>query len=126
METKRNGGVDLSNSLSTLMNNSVLSFNLMPDYYVLVFFLSSSFTREGPRQIGGGVSCRGPTGGSNARTRTKNEKAAVQSLRCQLDKYNVSPIKNSLPFFNSAEALLTAAWQGGCRRIHGPCDRRSP
>lgn len=53
----------------------------------------------------------------------QNKKAAVQSLRCQLDKYNVSPIKNSLPFFNSAEALLTAAWQGGCRSGHGLCDQ---
>lgn len=97
----------------------------MRDYYVL-FFLSSSFTREGPRQIGGCI-MQGPIEQSNARTRTKkNEKAAVQSLCCQLDKYNVSPIKNSLPFFNSAEALLTAAWQGGCRRITGPYDRRSP
>lgn len=53
----------------------------------------------------------------------QNKKAAAQSLRCQLDKYNVSPIKNSFPFFNSAEALLTAAWQGGGQSVHGLHDQ---
>ena len=38
----------------------------------------------------------------------------MQSLACQSDKYNVSPIKTSLPVSNSAAALLTAARQGGC------------
>lgn len=57
------------------------------------------------------------------REQGQNKKAAVQSLRCQLDKYNVSPIKNSFPFFNSAEALLTAAWQGGCQRVRGLYDQ---
>lgn len=98
------------------MNNSVLSFNLMLDYYV---FLLSSHVRDPSRQ---GVSCRG-TQGEVMCAQGQNKKAAVQSLRCQLDKYNVSPIKNSLPFFNSAEALLTAAWQGGCRSGHGLCDQ---
>lgn len=57
------------------------------------------------------------------RAQGQNKKAAVQSLRCQLDRYNVSPIKNSFPFFNSAEALLTAAWQGGGQSVHGPYDQ---
>lgn len=57
------------------------------------------------------------------RAQGQNKKAAAQSLRCQLDKYNVSPIKNSFPFFNSAEALLTAAWQGGFQSGHGLHDQ---
>lgn len=57
------------------------------------------------------------------RAQGQNKKAAAQSLRCQLDKYNVSPIKNSFPFFNSAEALLTAAWQGGFQSGHGLPDQ---
>lgn len=57
------------------------------------------------------------------RAQGQNKKAAVQSLRCQFDRYNVSPIKNSFPFFNSAEALLTAAWQGGCQSVHGLYDQ---
>lgn len=57
------------------------------------------------------------------RAQGQNKKAAVRSLRCQFDRYNVSPIKNSFPFFNSAEALLTAAWQGGCQSVHGLYDQ---
>ena len=98
------------------MNNSVLSFNLILDYYV---FLLSSHVRDPGRY---GVSCRG-TQGEVMRTQGQNKKAAAQSLCCQLDKYNVSPIKYSLLFFNSAEALLTAAWQGGCRSSHCLCDQ---
>lgn len=56
---KTGGGGDLSNSLSSLMNNSVLSFKLMADYYVLFFFcLPPSHVRD--PGISGGVSCRDP------------------------------------------------------------------
>ena len=52
--------------------------------------------------------------------RTQNKKGRPESLGCQLDKYNVSPIKTSLPVSNSAAALLTAARQGGCAREPPP------
>lgn len=64
--------------------------------------------------------CEKVTRGSNVCSGTKTRTAQVRDSACQLDKYNVSPIKNSLPFSNSSSALLTMAWQGGSHSASAP------
>lgn len=110
--------LDLGTLLRTLLNNSVLSFRMTPDYYKgfspplphpplfppITFKFFSHVNRFK---------------GSRVR-KTHNEEVAALPLCCQFDKYNVSPIKNSLPFSRRSHCLvkvLLPGWLPGSTAI---------
>lgn len=116
--------LDLATLLRTLLNNSVLSFRMTLDYYKGFFppfplLFSPPITFKFFSHVNGFK-------GSCVR-KTHNEEVAALPLCCQFDKYNVSPIKNSLPFSCCSHCLvkvLLLGWLPGSAAII--VDNRGP
>lgn len=116
--------LDLATLLRTLLNNSVLSFRMTLDYYK--GFFSSPLLPSFPPITFKFFSHVNGFKGSRVR-KTHNEEVAALPLRCQFDKYNVSPIKNSLPFSRCRCCLvkvLVLGWLPGSPAII--VDNREP
>lgn len=113
--------LDLATLLRTPLNNSVLSFRMTLDYYKGFFppHTPLPITFKFFSHVNGFK-------GSRVR-KTHNEEVAALPLRCQFDKYNVSPIKNSLPFSCRSHGLvkvLLPGWLPGSAAII--VDNRGP
>lgn len=119
--------LDLATLLRTLLNNSVLSFRMTLDYYK-GFFPPFPLPLPPPPPPITFKFFSHVNGFKGSRVRkTHNEEVAALPLCCQVDKYNVSPIKNSLPFSRRSHCLvkvLLPGWLPGSAAII--VDNRGP